>query len=166
MIASIERQVETFKDKPSTKKFVEHFNFPELKDRVGLFIVEFIGNGMSARAVIKKGSLSLVCVDYTIGGHLCYILDEQRKIVASKNNGTGVHLYDQFYPAIPEKDGQIFIPYSLYSEYLPAVLVHEGYADIDIKFERLSEAYKFNALIHIDPESILIGNKAQALIKP
>lgn len=94
MIASIERQVETFKDKPSTKKFVEHFDFPELKNRVGLFIVEFIGNGMSARAVIKKGSLSLVCVDYTIGGHLCYILDEQRKIVASKNNGTGVHLYD------------------------------------------------------------------------
>jgi len=43
---------------------------------------------------------------------------------------------------------------------LPAVLVHEGYADIDIKFERLSESYKFNAFIHIDPESILIGNKA------
>jgi len=39
-----------------------------LKDRVGLFIVEFIGNGMSARAVIKKGSLSLVVTDYTVGG--------------------------------------------------------------------------------------------------
>jgi hypothetical protein len=68
MIATIERQVETFKDRPSTKKYMEHFDFPELKDRVGLFIVEFIGNGMSARAVIKKGSLSLVVTDYTVGG--------------------------------------------------------------------------------------------------
>lgn len=93
MIATIERQVETFKDKPSTKKFQEHFDFPELKDRVGLFIVEFIGNGMSARAVIKKGSLSLVVTDYTVGGQLCYILDEKRQIVASKNN-TGVHIGD------------------------------------------------------------------------
>ena len=68
MIATIESQVETFKDRPSTKKYLEDFDFPELKDRVGLFIIEFIGNGISARAVIKKGSLSLVVSDYTVGG--------------------------------------------------------------------------------------------------
>ena len=43
-----------------------------------MFIVEFIGNGVSARAVIKKGSLSLVHRS-TIAGHLLYILDEKNK---------------------------------------------------------------------------------------
>ncbi len=47
-----------------------------------------------------------------------------------------------------------------------AVLVNEGYAEIDTDFERYSESYKFSAFIHIDPESILIGNKAQVLVKP
>ena len=42
---------------PPHKKFVEKFSFPELTGKVGLYIVEFIGNGISSRAVIKKGSL-------------------------------------------------------------------------------------------------------------
>jgi len=46
----------------------ERFTFEKLKDRVGLFIVELMGNGVSARAVIKKGSLSLVHRS-TIAGH-------------------------------------------------------------------------------------------------
>ena len=79
LIASTEKVVETFKDRPSNKKYLETFNFPELKGKVGLFIVEFIGNGLSARAVIKKGSLSLIHKP-TIAGHLAYVLDENKKI--------------------------------------------------------------------------------------
>lgn len=53
LIASIEKSFE-YKT-PSNKKFIEQYSFSELNGKVGLFIVEFIGNGMSARAVIKKG---------------------------------------------------------------------------------------------------------------
>jgi len=77
LVASDEKIIETFKDRPSTKKFVETFDFPELRNRVGLFIIEFIGNGVSARVVIKKGSLSLIHKP-TIGGHAAYILDENK----------------------------------------------------------------------------------------
>jgi hypothetical protein len=59
---------------PPNKKVIEKFDFPELNGKIGLFIVEFIGNGMSARAVIKKGSLSIIHKP-TIAGHLAYILD-------------------------------------------------------------------------------------------
>ena len=45
---------------PPCYKRKEKFEFPELKDKVGLFIIEFVGNGKSARAIIKKGSLSLI----------------------------------------------------------------------------------------------------------
>lgn len=58
---------------------VESFEFPELNDKVGLFIIEFLGNGRSARAVIKKGSLSLIHRS-TIAGHMAYILDDDKQI--------------------------------------------------------------------------------------
>lgn len=65
-------KVHEFDELPQ-KKFRHVFEFPELDDRVGLFIIEFISNGYSSRAVIKKGSLSLV-VRSTVAGHIAYVL--------------------------------------------------------------------------------------------
>ena len=42
-----------------------------------IFIVEFVGNGRSARAVVKKGSLSLIYKS-TVAGHLATIIDDNR----------------------------------------------------------------------------------------
>lgn len=58
-------------------KFKQTFNFPQLSNRVGTFIIEFIGNGMTARTVIKKGNLSLVHRS-THAGHLMYLLDHKK----------------------------------------------------------------------------------------
>ena len=79
---------------------------------MGLFIVEFIGNGLSARAVIKKGSLSLIHKP-TIAGHLAYVLNENKKICrGDEGEGrTGVYFDGQYFPATPDKGGKIFIPY-------------------------------------------------------
>jgi hypothetical protein len=59
-----------------------------LTGKVGLFIVEFIGNGMSGRAIIKKGSLSLIHKP-GVAGHIAYILDENKEIC--KGSGSGIH---------------------------------------------------------------------------
>ena len=45
---------------PPNMKLKRKFEFPDLNNKVGLFIIDFQGNGRSARAVIKKGSLSLI----------------------------------------------------------------------------------------------------------
>ena len=60
-------------DELPQKKFRNVFDFPELDNRVGLFIIEFISNGFSSRAVIKKGSLSLI-TKATVAGHIAYVL--------------------------------------------------------------------------------------------
>ena len=60
-------------DELPQKKFRSVFDFPELDNKVGLFIIEFISNGYSSRAVIKKGSLSLL-VRSTVAGHVAYVL--------------------------------------------------------------------------------------------
>mmetsp|Transcript_39519 Transcript_39519/g.37983 ORF Transcript_39519/g.37983 Transcript_39519/m.37983 type:complete len:140 (+) Transcript_39519:1148-1567(+) len=84
------------------KKFIETFNFSSLKDKVGLFIVEFIGNGMNARAIIKKGSLSLIHKP-GVAGHLAYILDENKQIC--KSDQTGLFFQGEYFKADLAKNG-------------------------------------------------------------
>ena len=93
-------------NEPNNCKCHERFDFPELSNKVGLFILEFVANGRSARAVVKKGSLSLIHRS-TAAGHMCYIIDDNRAIC--KDN-TGLWLENKFYEAKP--DGSIFIPYA------------------------------------------------------
>lgn len=45
---------------PPQVQHIEEFKLPELYKKSGLFVIEFIGNGTSSRAVIRKGSLALV----------------------------------------------------------------------------------------------------------
>ncbi len=123
LIASIEKSFNY--QTPSNKKFVSEYTFSELNGKVGLFIVEFIGNGMSARAVIKKGQLSLIHKS-TIAGHLAYILDENKKICIGPK--TGVLFDGTYYPSDPEKDGKIFIPYGKTQLLQKAILMNNGFA--------------------------------------
>ena len=78
MVPSIERRERAmFKNVPKNKIVSHTFQFDELKGKVGLFIVEMQGNGMMSRAVVKKGSLSLIHKP-TSEGHVGYIIDEDR----------------------------------------------------------------------------------------
>jgi hypothetical protein len=101
-------------------------------DKVGLFIVEFIGNGMSSRAVIKKGSLSLIHKP-TIAGHLAYVLDENKKICNGPK--TGLYFDGQYYEANQEKGGKIFIPYGKTNKVEKAILINGEFAQLS-DFER------------------------------
>ena len=53
------QRTEEFKESPQ-KKFRYLFDIPEIKNKPGLYVIDFISNGISSRAVIKKGSLTLV----------------------------------------------------------------------------------------------------------
>ena len=111
--------------------FTEKFSFPELSGKVGLFIVEFIGNGLSSRAVIKKGQLSLIHKP-TIAGHLGYILDENKEVC--KGPKTGVYFDGQYY-ASNEENGKVFMPYGASSLISKAILIHNQFAQLS-DFER------------------------------
>jgi hypothetical protein len=54
-------------DIPQNKIVSREFVFDELKNKIGLFIIEFQGNGKLSRAVIKKGMLSLIHKSTTAG---------------------------------------------------------------------------------------------------
>jgi hypothetical protein len=59
LVALIEKESD-FTSIPANQRHTRDFTFSMFKDRRGLFIVEFVGNGISSRAVIYKGDLQLV----------------------------------------------------------------------------------------------------------
>jgi hypothetical protein len=83
-------------DKPKQLKFIEKFEFPQLDNKRGIFIIDFFSNGINSRAVIKKGSLSHVmkpaetCQEF-------FILDENNEV--RKGEKTGIWTNGFFYPA-------------------------------------------------------------------
>ena len=95
MVPSIERtEKDLFKNVPKNKITSHTFEFNELKGKVGLFIIEMQGNGKMSRAVVKKGSLSLIAKS-TPAGHVAYIIDAERAICKSER--TGVWINKKFY---------------------------------------------------------------------
>lgn len=60
----------------------------------GVFVVDLIGNGLSSRAIIKKGNLSFID-KITASGNNFYILDEDLEVCIRKN--TGIYLEGKFY---------------------------------------------------------------------
>ena len=82
---------------PKNVQLKKSFTFPELDGKVGLFIIDFQGNGRSARAIVKKGSLSLIHRS-TEAGHQAYIIDDDRKICKGKDR-VGLWISNKWYEA-------------------------------------------------------------------
>ena len=88
---------------------------------------------MSSRAVIKKGSLSLLQKP-TSSGHQAFILDEKKKLV--KGEGASVVVDGNEYKA--NEEGLIMIPFARSQHSSVAVLRSpSGFSDI-AEFNRLS----------------------------
>lgn len=100
-----------FKGVKKNKIITHEFAFDELAGKIGVFIIEFQGNGKLSRAIIKKGSLTLIHKTVK-GGHLAYIVDDDRKICKCDDRKSGVLLDNTFYAADAAKNGAIFIPYT------------------------------------------------------
>lgn len=70
----MKKETEIFKDVKKNKIITHEFTFDELAGKVGVFIIEFQGNGKMSRVIIKKGSLTLIH-KLVKGGHLAYMVD-------------------------------------------------------------------------------------------
>lgn len=141
-----------FSTQPANVLTRQSFEFPELNGMVGLFIVEFVGNGRSARAVIKKGSLSLIFRS-TVAGHMLYILDDKKEICKggdATDDKTGVFFEKKFYEADKEK-GTIFIPYGPYQVAEKIIMKHGTFAQMG-EFCRKTEEYSFDCKFFLNGE--------------
>lgn len=83
---------------------------------------------MSARAIIKKGSLSLVHRS-TIAGQQLFVLDEQQRICKGGDCRTGVIIDGKFYAASKDK-GRIDIPFAKTAHKTKIILIRDEFAEL------------------------------------
>ena len=160
MVASFEESTQ-YSD-PKNKIHDREFKFPHLANKVGLFIVEFQGNGKQSRAVVKKGNLTLIHKS-TAAGHSAFIIDHNRAVCNSKR--AGLWIDGKFYPA-DKKDGSICIPYAKQRQVYKTIMINDDFAQLT-EFDRKTENYdSFKVFYHLNFESMLVGSQAQILVKP
>ncbi len=144
-------------DEPAQHRIRRAFPLPSLNRR-GVWIVEFIGNGKSSRALIQKGRLNIV-EEQTAAGHAFRVFDEQGRLIPDATASLDGRQFK------PNDKGIIFVPFSTASQTSTLLVQADGFATRH-EFKHLPEKYIFKAGFYIDREALLAGNKADVLIRP
>lgn len=180
-----------FNEKPQVKKRKE-FKLAGIPRKRGLYIVEFIGGGFSSRAIIKKGSLTMISREAPLGKSV-FILNEKGEICKPTNNNnnndstislnntennnnnnnglneaenhgtTGIWFKGTFYAA--GASGLIIIPYAKNTENDICILNHNGFSEIS-NLILSCESYALQGVFNVNHESLTMGNTAKFLFKP
>ena len=160
LIASEEIQLD-FKEPPQ-RKIIKEFKFDNItKKKQGIFIIEFIGFGLSSRALIRKGKL-LLLEKATLAGQLFTILDEELE-VCKKTQRTGLWVQGRFHEA--NEQGVVNLPFSNSGSRVQAVIVHNSFACLT-NINLIPEAYNFKCSYLYKDEGLIMGNKMKLLIQP
>ncbi len=141
----------------SFRRVRRRFELPELK-KPGVYVVDFIGNGRSSRALIRKGKLKFLAKTGT-AGQVFTVLDEKNQKVDDARILLSGHEY------VADKSGEITVPFTHQPSRQPMVLVRSEFACLDY-FQHEGEAFALSAGIFVDRESLLSRKKAIVVIRP
>ncbi len=141
----------------SFRRVRRRFEFPELK-KPGVYVVDFIGNGRSSRALIRKGKLKFLARTAPTG-QVFTVLDEKNQKVDDSKIMLGGHEY------VADKSGEITVPFSHQPGRQPIVIAHGEFACLDY-FQHEGEAFALSAGIFVDRESLLSRKKATVIVRP
>lgn len=145
-----------FADGPFVRR-LRQIDLPEL-DRPGTWIVELIGNGLSSRAVIRKGNLDHH-VRSSAAGQVFRVFDEAGRL----QRDARLLLEGREYLA--DADGEILISYSTRPQRKNVVL-RAGERVALGSFEHLAESYRLSAAAHVDREALVADGRARIVVRP
>eukprot|EP00053_Salpingoeca_punica_P017888 m.173140 g.173140 ORF g.173140 m.173140 type:complete len:2129 (-) comp17311_c0_seq3:152-6538(-) len=144
---------------PPIIRHVEQFALPELQQAQGVFVVELVGSGYSARAVIRKGVLS--CNSrVAVSGHVFQVVDERNEILRDAY----ITLLGQRRTFKADERGEITIPFAQTARSQPIVL-SRGNLHTLTQFQHMAESYELSCAWYVDNEALVSGNRnAQLLV--
>ncbi|MBP6601762.1 MAG: hypothetical protein KA250_08165, partial [Verrucomicrobiales bacterium] len=151
-----EETVYRYEETP-VRQHVETFAFDSLQGRRGIWVVELIGNGISSRALIRKGKLQYLSKD-TVGGALLTVLDEENRPVKAASIQFGGKGYDA------DEKGFVLLPFS--ESGTASVILSDGDLATLAKLELPREAYDFTAGILLEQETLLPGTESSLIVRP
>lgn len=135
------------------------FTFPGLKGKRGVWIVEFIGNGISSRALVRKGRLQYLAAN-TSAGVAVRVLDEANRPAAGPSIWFGGHRHTP-----KEGSDEIVLPFSTQPGPQPVVLMAGDFASLE-QIEVPGENYTLEAGFHVERETLLSGQQALLVVRP
>lgn len=144
-------------EQSSMQRHLESFSFDSMKGRRGVWVVELIGNGISSRALVRKGKLQFLSRT-TVGGELITVLDESNEPVGN----AAVWFGGKRYTAL--ENGDVLLPFSTQGQ-APVVLEANGqasFATVDLP----QEQYEFDAGFFLEMETLLPGLKSEVIVRP
>ena len=144
-------------DAPPFLRSLKTFDFPEI-NKSGVFVLEFIGNGKSSRALIRKGKLFFIESIGAAGHEFCVFNEKNQKL------SDAVIQFDG-YEYKPDNQGIIIIPFSTHPKYQPVIIHHQDFCSLS-GFDHLSEQYDLYVDFYADRESLLPQMTSKVLIKP
>ncbi len=144
-------------DKPQTARFTETITLAELSSP-GWYLVDVIGNGRFARAVIVKGWYELTVRQVT-DGQMLTVFDEMNRPAA----GANVYIESQMYTT--NKNGVCLIPFSSSPAEQNAVVSKGGVTSL-CSFYHTGASYDLDGKFHLEDSSVIPGNIARVLAAP
>ncbi|MBQ6245885.1 MAG: hypothetical protein IJK04_03390, partial [Kiritimatiellae bacterium] len=158
-VPNVERFVE-FKDVSPVVRHRERLDLPELK-QPGLYVVECSANGVSSRAVIRKGRLR-VTERRDSAGHVFTALDEKGAAV----KGARLKVDDTVFEA--DENGEMAVPFAQTAAHAvrKTAVVGAGRLASTIAFDHALETLELRLVAVLSQESLVAGCDATALLRP
>lgn len=144
-------------DQPPIRRHHERLALPECAGP-GMWLVELVGGGQVARALVRKGGLRFFSDDRPDGEHL-HVIDEADRPVA----GARVWEGDQQFTA--GADGAVRLPYVVERRTRPLVLAGAGRAAV-VSYQREQEDWSLIDGTLLDREQLIAGGRATVLLRP
>ncbi|CAN5369521.1 hypothetical protein BH23VER1_BH23VER1_21990 [soil metagenome] len=135
------------------------FTFPALDDRRGIWIIEFVGNGTSSRALVRKGTLTPL-ERISAAGQAITVIDETRTVRQDATATLGGKTFSA------DENGEIFIPFSTDPGTKDLVLTDGSGFSALTKLEHRAESVALDAAFHVERESLLPGRLASVAFRP
>lgn len=154
LVANVE-QTHAWREAP-LRRVAKTFEFPQL-EKPGVYVVDFIGNGQSSRALVRKGRLRHL-VQTNGSGQVFTILDDKNQQVKDATLWLANHEYK------PAEDGRIAVPFSASPGRQPIVISRGGLSSLDY-FQHEAENIALTAGFYVDRESLLIRKTAQVAVR-
>ncbi len=141
---------------PPLRRMPKTFEFPQL-DKPGVYIVDFIGNGRSSRALIRKGRLRHL-VRTSAVGQVFTIFGDKNEQIKDATLWLSGHEY------VPAADGSIVVPFGESRGRQPIVISRGGLSSLDA-FQHESEEFSMPAGFYVDRESLLTRKTANLVVR-
>lgn len=144
-------------EQPGIRRHRETFTFPSMANRRGVWVVELIGNGISSRALIRKGKLEYLS-RHSAGGALVTVINENNELAEEASVWLGGKEYK------PGEGGSILLPFSQTGS--NSIVLSSGDFHSFASIELPTERYQFDAGVFLEQETLLPGLEASVLVKP